>query len=222
MTYAELQTRLARYLGNASLADDPTYNTWAGDAINQAHLELARGLRLPRGYSTLSVTTGTVTIPDTLQTDGLLYVSDATNANPLPILYPEKIASKMPDRTSLPAGIPKVVEYDPFNPSQFKLWPPPAATTTLDVIYAKNPATLSASTDTPWDNQLPEFHDVIALRAALLVFEGDWPDTERIAWVRNRYEEQFTQAKEFLKAGRNPHSNRPGEVKAYDATAAKR
>ncbi len=222
MTYTELQTRLARYLGNASLADDPTYSSWAGDAINQAHLELARELKLPRGYNTLNVVTGTVTIPDTLQTDGLLYVTDATNANPLPILYPEKIASKLPDRGSLSAGVPKVVEYDPFNPAQFKLWPAPAAATDLDIIYAKAPATLSASTDTPWENQLPEFHDLIALLAALLTFEGDWADTERVVWVKRRYDEQLSLAKNFLKAGRNPHASRPGEVTRNDAPAAKR
>ena len=67
-------------------------------------------------------------------------------------------------------GAPQGYLYEPFTDygNALMLWPTPNVAGTLDFTYQQG-ATMSARTDQPWGGRHADYHDAIALKAAILL-----------------------------------------------------
>ncbi len=187
MTFGELKTRLARYLGLQALSDDPNAASWGPDALNQAQLEIARELSFPRKIA--SITTGSsnpITFATDAQSGGLLVVYNKDAKEIIPFFDKTQGMAEYANLLDK-RGYPRVALYDPALPNELEIYPLPVVATNIDVYYAALPPDMVNDTDVPWSGNFPEHHDVIALRAAMLILESDFADTTRIGWIRNRY-----------------------------------
>jgi len=115
-----------------------------------------------------------------------MLVFDKDNQHQLTIYDKATGSSKYANLTNL-RGRPSIALYDPSTPGQVDVYPFPVATTTLSFYYSVVPADMVNDTDVPWNGAFPEHHDVIALRAAMLLLEADFADTSKVGWMRNRY-----------------------------------
>lgn len=170
-------------MGLKNITDDDVFNAWAVDALNDAMINIAVELQIPRVITTVSSVTTQFTLPSNMQTWGLLAVSDTTNGNPLAVV---DLARRIAVAPTTATGTPRFVAYDPSR-SYAEISPPSATDINLEILYAAVPTQMSVDTDTPFDGLYSEFHHVVAMGAALLAHEGDWADPQRIDWVRKRY-----------------------------------
>ncbi len=180
MTYAELQNRLARYLGLQALADDPRFNAWGPDAINDALLEIAQELQIPRRVETVASAAETVTPTVAPQTWGILAAYNETDGIPLTVISYARTAL-------IGSAFPRYLLYDPSLPSMTLAPAPLVPSISVRLYYAVTPSTLVAPTDEPFNGAYSEFHHVIALRAAMLMLEGDSGDEKTTEWLTARY-----------------------------------
>lgn len=209
MTLAQLQTQLARLIGLQNIGNDPNVAAWTTDALNQAQLEIATDLQIPRVRFTLGPGVNPFVLPSGIQSWGVIAVRDITNDNPLAIVDPaRRLAESNPSST----GIPVFAEYD-FN--QLNLYPVPTAPVQIEVVAAVIPADMTLPTDQPWNGQYPDYHGLIAMKAALLIHESDWDDPQRIQWVMGRYAARLRQFVKRINAEKDAKPR--SEVEIHDA-----
>ena len=188
MTYAELQDALARLVGVQALGNDPALATWAPQVLNEAQDDIARLLQIPRATTTLTYT-GPVTLPAGAQSWGLLAATDLTHGNTLAI-----VDSTRKHGLAAPGsvGIPQWAAYDGIS-NELELIPTPTAPLTLELVYAVIPADMSSPADQPWNGALPEYHNLVALLAAVMLHEAKFVNVERINWIKQRYQSGLTE-----------------------------
>lgn len=186
MTLAELQTALARLVGLVNINDDPKFTAWAPSALNEAQVGIAGAVNIPR-YTVPVVATDTILLPANIQTGGLLNVVNNTDNKTLPIVDLTRAYDEFGGTAA--TGVPLKVGYD--GVAAARLFPAAAAPVNLSITYAAVPATMVNPTDEPWDGLYADFHRVIAYKAALLLWEGDWPNPERVEFVKKRYYDEI-------------------------------
>lgn len=188
MNLTQLQARLARYLGLANVTDDPDVAAWTAIALNDAQLSIATELQIPRDVRTVTIPPGPYSLGPGVQSWGLLAAADTTNGNPLGVVSTARRVAEFPSLP--PASVPRIVAYEPST-NTIELLPPPIAPVTVVLYLALIPADMVNPTDEPWNGQYADWHDLVAMRAALLVQEADWADPNRVAWVKKRYDEKL-------------------------------
>lgn len=210
MTYADLQQRLALYLGLGSLADDPNVAAWGPIALNDAQRELSSIFKIPRTTEAFSTNPAFTTFP--AQYDGILQASETNIGRPLAVLTSSKAISRFPNFPTASDVYPAAVVQDEINHSQLTFYPNPTSPFSVSVLYAYVAPDMVNPTDVPWGGAYAEWHDTIALRAALQIFEADWADKERIGWVKKRHDERLSQFARYVMPGANVHGPTPEEV----------
>jgi len=209
MTLAQLQGQLARLIGLQNVSNDPNVAAWVTDALNQAQLEIAVDLQIPRTRFTLGPGVNPFVLPPGIQSWGVLAVRDITNDNPLAIIDPSRrLAESNPTAT----GVPIFAEYG-FN--QLNLYPAPTTPVQIEVVAAVIPADMVLATDQPWNGQYPDYHGLIAMKAALLIHESDWSDPKRTQWVMGRYAARLNQFVKRINAKKDAKPR--SEVEISDA-----
>ena len=180
MTFAQLQALLARYLGLQALADDPVFNAWGPDALNDAHLQIARELQIPRRVDTYVSTPDEIIIPPDIQTWGILTAYNDTDGVPMTVISPA--------RSGMVTGtIPRFIVYDP-SILNVRLLPQPTTPINVTTYVAIVPLQLVNDTNEPFNGRYAEFHHVVALKAALDILDGDiGGDDQRVQWLMSRY-----------------------------------
>lgn len=168
MTLNELRELAANWAGKSAANADPDFGFAITMLLNSAQLRYGRKFLVPRGYyNAVGVTTPTITLPNTPYKNGLISVFDITNKRRIPVYSPYEADNKWPDRASAPAGRTQIVEWDNANPSVINLWPQPATPNDYRVFYAFTPSVLQQGNDQAWNGVFPEYHEIIALAAAL-------------------------------------------------------
>jgi len=215
MTLAQLQSRLARFLGLQNIGDDPAYLTWSTDALNDAQIEVAAELQVPRRLTTIVASSGPFPAPSDIQTWGIIAATDTTNGNPLAIVDPQTRLAKYPSNT---IGTPELIEYYQVS-NTLQLYPAPPAPVNVEIYYARIPTPMVAPTDEPFDGMYREYHIIVALKAALLVHEADWGDPSRVQWVYQRYEIEKRRFAERVNKERHTKPLGEGEISGFTGTA---
>lgn len=214
MTLAQLQSHLARLIGLQAPGDDPNVAAWMTDALNQAQLEIATDLQIPRSITTIPAVSGSFPVPGGTQSWGILAARDLTNNNPLAIVDP---ARRLAELGPLTTGVPSYLEYDP-SAGTLVPYPVPTAPIDIELVYAVIPTDMVNPTDQPWNGAYPDYHFLVAMKAALLIHESDWADPNRIQWVMTRFSLQLRKFAKRINAGKDfkPRS----EVELDDAPRA--
>ncbi len=168
MTLNELKELAAHWAGESAANADPDFSFAATMLLNSAQLRYGRKFLVPRGYyDALNITSQTITVPRVPYKNGLLSVFDITNKRRIPIYTPYEADNKWPDRVSAQPGRTQIVEWDNANPSVIKLWPQPSSANDYRIFYAFAPTPMKSGSDQAWDGVYPEYHEIIALAAAL-------------------------------------------------------
>lgn len=159
MTLEELRKSLARHLGLASTVQDGLVAYHEIEALNQAMRREGASLGLPRLSRLVPVVNGTADFT------GLTYAVE----EPLFATY-----KRFESQFRLPIVVAESTAIYPWKP--YALWH--EETRTLDVVsdipipsiqlvYKPEYPAMSSGSDTPWLNQFPRYHELIALSAAI-------------------------------------------------------
>lgn len=168
MTLQELRELTAHWAGFTAANADPGFIAIVNQLLNSANVRYSAKFYLPRRTEVFTgVSTPTITLTSQPLSNGLFSVIDRTNKRRLPIYNTYEADNHWPDRFSSSPGKPAMVEWEPSNPTQLNIWPQPSSPTDIAVFYAYVPPQMLQGTDQPWDGQYPEFHDVLAIAAAL-------------------------------------------------------
>jgi len=189
MNLQELRELAVWHAGYGSLAENNDLIPVLDRILNTENERLGAQLMVPRyELSITGHTAPTITLPSAYH-NGVLEVLDVKSRRRLPILTPQEANIELPDRTNLPPGQPKAVEIKPFQPNTLYLWPVPDSTGYDYIIrYARPPAQMIIWSDTAWDGQFPQYHDLIALSAALqLAVQRFGEDARNIETPKNPY-----------------------------------
>ena len=169
MDLQELRNRMAHWAGLTASNADPDFNSISTTLLNAAQVRYGRRLFVPRSNLLFSgVGTPTITLPDTPYHNGIISVFDVSNGRRLPVFDVYTADNEYPDRANMNPGLPEFVEYDYLSsPNVLRLWPAPSTAIDIRVFFAFMPQLMRAGTDQPWNGQFPEYHEIIALSAAL-------------------------------------------------------
>ena len=168
MTLNELRELAANWAGRSAVNSDADFNMIITSLLNSAQMRYGRRFLVPRGYYSASGVTGsTITLPKTPYKNGVLSVFDATNQRRIPVYTPYEADNKWPDRASASKGATQIVEWDNAQPTVLTLWPQPSSANDYRIFYAYAPQPMATGDDEPWDGIYPEYHEIIALAAAL-------------------------------------------------------
>ena len=189
MKYEELKLDLARLLSLPALEHDPFVMAQADRAIGLAHNDVALALRTPaRTIQVTPSSTGVATWPTEAFAgrDGVQYAYVKTNNRTRNLLVLTEIEAynRFPNWESL-QGESKFIIIDPSNSSAgIRFVPYASATgTTYHIRYVKIPSVLDSPNDIPLDGELPQYHPLISLRAAILMLEYDYAGGETADYI---------------------------------------
>lgn len=173
MTLHELRNAAAHWAGFTGANEDPQFVAVVNSLLNAAQLRYGRKWLLPRAYEDTTVAAGTAnyTLANQPYSDGVLSVS--IDGKRVPVIDAYGIDNEYPDRDPAATGEVRFVEYDSTGSSNtLRLWPAPAtAINRMRIYYAYIPPRMESGNDEPWDGQFQEYHEIIALRAALQYVE---------------------------------------------------
>jgi len=173
MTLHELRNAAAHWAGFVGANEDPQFLAVVGRLLESTQLHYGRKWFLPRTHWETSVAAGTTTVnlPNAPYSNGVLSVS--IDGKRIPVVDNYRLDNEYPDRDPTETGRVRFVEFDhTTGPTALRLWPAPdSAISRLRVYYAYRPAAMQSGNDEPWDGQFPDYHEIIALRAALQYVE---------------------------------------------------
>lgn len=169
MTLQELRNAAAHWAGYVGANEDPQFIAVVNVLLESSQLAYGRKWFLPRTHEETPITAGTATytLANTPYANGVLSVS--IDGQRVPVVDNYRLDNLYPDRDATATGDVRFVEFDhTTGPNTIRFWPAPSsAINRLRVYYAFVPQRMEASTDEPWNGQYPEYHEIIALRAAL-------------------------------------------------------
>lgn len=209
MTLGQLKQELAQYLGLDSTTSDGLVSLWDESLLNRAANELATILQIPRAEVVLTradMEAGDYSLP-------------ASASAVLRAVAPPDIVVPLVDQddyqyagASFPyprvhfgvGGVVLVRNTTPlsirFTPRGEGMYPE-----RLKIIYARTPTEMTDEGHQPWDGQYPQYHGLIAMRAAMdalmLMSPGAEGETEialRYRRVSEKYNELLPRMKEDL------------------------
>ena len=211
MTFAELQNRLARYLGLQALTDDPRFSAWGPDALNDAHLEIAQELQIPRVREQVTSTVDVVIPTRQVQTWGMLTAYNLSYSMPLAIISPARARDLLPVEA-------RYLIYEPSYPN-LSLHTTPAGDLDVELYYAYVPEPMANPGDQPFEGYFTEFHGIVALGAAKTLLEADNGDPKLVEWLTGRY---YAELERFRRAIEERRGVRPrSEVNLNDVARTK-
>ncbi len=170
MTLQELRLKAAHLSGFTGGNVEPQFDAIIDWLINEALLRYSKLGRIPRANEVLSgVNTQQVALGRTPQTpDGVFTVFDITNKRRLVVSDLYNADNVWPDRDTASPGNPRMVVWDAINDAtHLHIFPMPSPSVDLRVLYAYVPTRLERDADEPWDGQLEQYHELLAVSAAL-------------------------------------------------------
>ena len=172
MTLQELRSEAAHWAGFVGSNEDPQFAAVIGMLLKDAHLYYGRKWLVPRRREQFAIASGTasVTLASRPYTRGVLTVS--IDGRRVPVLDPYRLDSEYGDRNPADTGDVRFVEHDFYAaPTLLRFWPIPSKDIDVVAFYGYIPPELRRGDDEAWDGQFPEYHNLIALRAALQYVE---------------------------------------------------
>ena len=168
MTLQELRELAAHWAGYSAANADPNFVAIVNALLNNANRRYGARFLIPRTTEVFTgVSTSLITLTNTPYSNGLFSVIDRTNKRRLPIYNTYEADNRWPDRATASPGLPRFVEWEPANPTSLTIHPQPSPPVDLAVFYSYVPPQMQSGDDQPWDGQYPEYHELLAIAAAL-------------------------------------------------------
>lgn len=172
MTLQELRNEAAHWAGFVGSNEDPQFAAAIWMLLKDAHTYYGRKWLIPRRREQFAVASGTasITLASRPYSRGVLTVS--IDGRRVPVLDPYRLDSEYGNRDLADTGKVRFAEHDPYAaPNIIRFWPIPSSDVQVAVFYGYLPPDLQRGDDEAWDGQFPEYHNIIALRAALQYVE---------------------------------------------------
>lgn len=190
MTYDEIKKDVARLLTLPDLEKDPFIMAQAEFAIKRANQDVAASLRLPAVSSVVVPSSnGVIAWPSNalVGRDGIIHLlwKDGASTAKLPIMSEEEAYVRFPQWEDDQGSSPSRAIYDPARKSSGIRVNPYSASTggTFHLRYVKIPNLMDSPADEPLDGEVPQYHDLISLKAAIYLLEYDYTGGESADYI---------------------------------------
>lgn len=190
MTFAELRTLVRREIVVDDY-EDAFENTDLDDVLWKASYEVAAALDIPRAITTATVLADALTVAAP---------ADCARVHSLSIGGDDGLQMSAQQVYRMRPGTSRPLRYFNFDPRRADaiLIAPPSVGGTAVIEYTQILTRPSPfDTGEPWNGVLPQFHPIIAYRAAVSLFQMDERENEVQHW-QNEYQLRLAEMSHFL------------------------
>lgn len=189
-TFSELRTDLRDEI---LVEDDTGFYSDSGllDYLVDASIELAAAGAFPTAVSTSTLSSGS----GSLSAPSDILRVDAINAGGFDVSPASVSEVRLYQKID---GEPRYYYWDEKRGGSVLFGPQAGSSTSVTIEYVKDLTDTSYSaSDTPWDGQMPQFHDVIKYYAAVKAFEQGF-EYEKSQYWQQRFQSRLQAFSAFL------------------------